>query len=72
MSLATKYGISESAVKAMIKDGWITCNAKQYEDIHYFYKEKRKTVSHAEAVKITSATFNISDRWVYEIVKKFE
>lgn len=72
MSLASKYGVSETVIKAMIKDGWITCNAKQYEEIHFYYKEKRKTVSHSEAIKQTSITFNISDRWVYEIVKRFE
>ncbi len=73
MSLASKYGISEQTVKAMIKDGWITCNASQYEEVHYFYQQQRnKGVTHSEAIKNASITYNISDRWVYEIIKKFE
>lgn len=69
--LSKKYGISEGAVKALIKDGWITCNAAQYEEVYYFYKQ-HLTLGKPEAIKRASITYNLSDRWVYEIIKKFE
>lgn len=72
MSLASKYGISEQSLKALIKDGWISCSVAKYDEVYSFYKEKRKAVTHSEAIKETSITYNISDRWVYEIVRRFE
>jgi hypothetical protein len=72
MTLSEKYGIPQSAVKAMMKDGWISCSVAKYEEVYIYYREKKKTVSHSEAIKQTSLTYNISDRWVYEVIKRFE
>lgn len=71
--LSKKYGIPETAVKAMVKDGWITCNATQYEEIYYTYKQELKKIGNpVQARGNVAITYNISDRWVYEIVKRFE
>lgn len=71
--LSKKYGVSEQAIKALVKDGWITCNAPQYEEIYYQYKQHFKnTGCRSEAINITASYTNVSQRWVYEIIKRFE
>lgn len=73
MKLSDKYGIPESAVKAMIKDGWISCSAPQYEEIIIFYKEeKSKGIGTKQAVYNTSVKARLSERQIYNIIHKFD
>ncbi len=60
-----KYDLSETAMKALVKDGWITCSLPKYEEIYYHYKRSgsmQKTADH----------FNTTKSVVWEIVHKFQ
>ncbi len=73
MKLSEKYGVPEEKIKAMIKDGVISCSYVGRETIYHTYRLNIKSgQSNSEAIKNTSITHNCSDRWVYEIVKQFE
>jgi hypothetical protein len=73
MSLSKKYGIEESKIKALIKDGWISCSAPSYEEIYYFYKsEVSAGVGSKQAVHNTSIKAKVSERQVYNIIHKFK
>jgi Mor family transcriptional regulator len=71
--LSRKYNVPENAIKAMIKDGVISCSYVGKESIYHTYKVNIKSgMPNPEAIKITSFTHNCSDRWVYEVVREFE
>lgn len=73
MSLADKYGIPEEKIKLLIKDGWISCSAINYEEIYVFYKsEISKGVASKQAVHNASVKGHVSERWVYTIIEKFK
>jgi hypothetical protein len=72
--LSNKYNIPESAVKNMIKDGWITCSVSKWEEIYQCFKATKQATGKCDqhvAVDV-SAKMGISERWVIEIVKKFQ
>ncbi len=59
-----KYGIQESTMKAMVKDGWLTCSLLKYEEVIYHYRQSgsmQKTADH----------FKTSKSQIWEIVHKF-
>jgi hypothetical protein len=71
--LSKKYGVPETAIKAMIKDGVISCSYVGKESIYHTYTVNiRSGMSNSEAIKVTSITHNCTDRWVYEVVREFE
>lgn len=74
MSLAKKYNIPEQTVKALVKDGWLSCSVPMYEEIYYSYKKKIATNGgqKMQAVYETSIDMGISESWVYKIVERFE
>ena len=63
--ICNKYNISDQAYKNLIKDGWISCSAPQYETIYVFYK---KTQSYQK----TCDEFSIDKRTLYNIIHRFE
>jgi len=63
--ICRKYNISDKAYKDLVKDGWISCSAPQYETIYVFYK---KTCSYQK----TCDEFNISKSVLHTIIHKFE
>jgi hypothetical protein len=71
--LSKKYGIPESTIKALIKDGWLSCSLPKYEEVYYHYKaEYLKTGFKTKAVQNTSITTGYSESMVFYIVSKFE
>jgi predicted transcriptional regulator YheO len=73
MSLSDKYNIPQATIKAMIKDGWISCSVPQYEEIAYFYKKQIESgLSSSEAINRTAEVTSVSKRTVYRVVHKFE
>lgn len=73
MSLSDKYGIPEEKIKLLIKDGWISCSAINYEEIYVYYKaEISKGVPSKQAVHNASVKGHVSERWVYTIIEKFK
>lgn len=73
MSLADKYGIPEETIKALIKDGWITCTATKYEEVIYIYKRNLKEGKcKSQAVSNAADEARISDRQVWRIIHKFD
>lgn len=70
--LSKRYDIPESTLKKMITDGIITTCVARQDEILYTYKTHiRNGMSDMEARKNTSVTHNCSDRWVYELVKRY-
>ena len=73
MSLSEKYGISPDKIKAMIRDGWISCSVIQYEEILTFYNsEVSKGVEPIQAKHNTSVKFKITERWVHAIISRMK
>jgi len=63
--LCKKYNISEEDYKGLIKAGWISCSAPQYEKIYVFYRDCR-------SYQKTCDNFSISKSTLHEIIHKFE
>lgn len=60
-----KYEVKEATMKALIKDGWITCSLPKYDEVYYHYKSSgsmQKTADH----------FSIPKSQVWTIVHKYE
>lgn len=58
-----KYPMPETTMKALIKDGWVTCSLPQYEEIIIIYKQTK-------SVQKTADHFNCSRVHVYNVVRK--
>lgn len=72
MSLASKYGIPEEKIKALIRDGWIVCTATKYEEIFDEYKSNmERGVPSTQAVHNASVKCCVQERWVWKVIKKF-
>jgi hypothetical protein len=73
MSLADKYGIPEEKIKALIKDGWISCSATKYEEVIFIYK---KCIAEGkpklQAISNAAESANLKERQVYNIIHKFD
>lgn len=73
MKLSEKYGVPETTIKAMIKDGWISCSAPQYEQVIYTYKKNiSEGKSKLQAISNTAEAHKMSDRHVYRVIHKFD
>jgi hypothetical protein len=73
MSIAKKYDIPEDKIKLLIKDGWISCTASNHEYVYKIYHEFRsKGVSKTQAISNAAEAGRVSERFVYEIIHKFE
>lgn len=59
-----KYDLKETQMKALIKDGWITCSVPQYDEIIIHYKE-------SGSMQKTADKFNIPKSQVWNIVHKY-
>ncbi len=73
MSLASKYGMSDEQIKALIKDGWLSCSIPQYEEAFNYYSKmlKENGGKKMDAVYKTASHTGLSENWVYKIVEKF-
>lgn len=71
MKLAEKYNVPEKTIKAMVKDGWLSCSVHQYEEVYFHYKEN-KSLGKMNAIRIASDNTGYSESMVYYIVSKFE
>lgn len=60
-----KYNISEVQMKAMIKDGWLTCSLPHYDEVIIHYKK-------SQSMQQTADHFGISKKHVYDIVHRFQ
>lgn len=73
MSLADKYGIPEEKIKALIKDGWISCTATKYEEVIYIYKKSlAEGKPKLQAIANAAESTNLKERQVYNIIHKFD
>jgi predicted DNA-binding protein YlxM (UPF0122 family) len=59
-----KYDLKETQMKALIKDGWITCSLPQYEEIIVHYRS-------SQSMQKTADAFNVSKKTVYDIVHRY-
>jgi hypothetical protein len=72
MSLAKKYGVPESSIKCMVKDGVIPWGVVRQVEFISFYKSKLESgVEKHEAVKLTSEEFNVSKTYIYRLIQQF-
>jgi Mor family transcriptional regulator len=71
--LSKKYNIPETAVKAMIKDGWLSCSVPQYEEVYNYYVQmlNQNGGRKMDAVYKTASHSGLSENWVYKIVERF-
>jgi DNA-directed RNA polymerase specialized sigma subunit len=60
-----KYNLTETQVKAMIKDGWLSCSIPHYEQVIYHYKQNQSATE-------TANHFGISRSEVYYIIGRFK
>jgi hypothetical protein len=73
MSLSEKYGIPQEKIRALIKDGWITCSVTKYEEVIYIYKRNlTEGKTKLQAISNTAEAARVSDRQVYRIIHKFD
>lgn len=59
-----KYNINETQMKAMIKDGWLTCSLPHYDEVIIHYKS-------SQSMQKTADHFGISKAEVYKIVHRY-
>lgn len=74
MSLSEKYGIPPEKIKALIKDGFISCSIPNYEDLYKMFNERRATSGkskHSICLEI-AAIKNCSYKTVENAIKKLE
>lgn len=51
-----KYNLNETQMKALIKDGWLTCSLPHYDEVVIHYKSSQsmqKTADHFSMAKST-------------------
>jgi hypothetical protein len=60
---AKKYDLKESSMKALIKDGWLSCSIISYEEVVIHYRESK-------SMQKTADHFNVSKKHVYDIVHR--
>ena len=71
MRIAEKYGIEETKIKMIIKDGHMSCSYQGiYDEVYYYYQSQvSKGVSVSQAVHNTHVQTRLSERRIYEIIK---
>lgn len=60
-----KYKMEVTTMKALIKDGWITCSLPHYDEIYYHYKQ-------SQSMQKTADHFNTSKAVVWEVVHRYK
>lgn len=60
-----KYGLKETQMKALIKDGWLSCSIPSYEAIIIHYRESK-------SMQKTADHFGCDKRHVYNVVHRFQ
>ena len=72
MSLKDKYHIDNQVWIDLIRNGVISCSvAKQDEILSCLKKHKDAGVAQFEAVKRTAEEMKVSERWVFELIKRW-
>lgn len=73
MSLSKKYGVPDVTIKAMVKDGVISCTWSGREAIYECFKKNITIMpNRTQAAKQTAADMNCSITHVWESVLPFE
>lgn len=62
---AKKYDIKEQSMKALIKDGWLSCSIPAYEEIIIHYRQ-------SNSMQKTADHFNVSKKYVYSVIHRFQ
>lgn len=71
-ALSEKYGISEAAVKQMIKDGVISCSYEKYNEIWECYKNL-STTGKCDGIVLEVATrTGVGKTLVYDVINMFK
>jgi hypothetical protein len=60
-----KYNINETQMRAMIKDGWLTCSLPHYDEVIIHYKS-------SQSMQKTADHFGISKGEVHYIINKLK
>jgi len=60
-----KYNLNEIQMKALIKDGWLSCSIPRYEEIIIHYRS-------SQSMQNTADQFGISKSEVYHIIQRFK
>lgn len=60
-----KYNLNETQLKALIKDGWISCSIPLYEEVIIHYRS-------SQSMQKTADNFGISKAQVYNIVHRLK
>lgn len=72
MSLKDEFGIPANTWNAMIRRGVISCAVSKQEEILSCLQQKKASgLSHSEAVKLTALEMNVTDQWVYEVIRRY-
>ena len=72
MSLKDKYHISNDVWLDLIRNGVISCSVSKQEDILACVKKyKEAGIVHCEAVKKAADDMRVSERWVYDVLKRW-
>jgi hypothetical protein len=72
MSLKDEFGIPAKTWNAMIRRGVISCAVSKQEDIlSCLQSKKSQGMPHSEAVKLTALEMNVTDQWVYEVIRRY-
>jgi len=73
MTLSEKYGIPPEKIKAMVKDGLLNCAVMQWEEIaNCYYSEVGKGTASLQAISTAAIKYKVSERTVYNIIKRLK
>ena len=73
MSLKDEFNIPEDTWNRMVRRGVISCSVvKQDNILTHLNKIKSAGVPHSEAVNRTAIDLNVSEKWVYEVIRKYQ
>lgn len=72
MSLKDKYNIPSDVWIDLIRNGVISCSVSRQEEIlACLKKHKDAGIAQFEAVKRTAEEMRVSERWVFELIKRW-
>jgi hypothetical protein len=72
MSLKDEFKITENTWNAMIRRGVISCSVSKAEEILACLKKHQDSgLTKTESVKSTAIEMNVSDQWVYEVIRRY-
>jgi len=67
--ICEKYGINETQLKMMVKDGVISTSWPFYDEIVVYYTQN-KHLGKTEAVKRAAEKFNVSEKTIYVTINR--